>query len=114
MQILVGLFSFNFCQQYPFYKIANTSLAAKLALAHPLQRLQNPKWMTGSGKVSTPRFLLNKFFDPTTSSMRKGRDRGKKRGGKEKNDENSGHYVIASSRPHGCRQLERCMLVPIK
>ena len=53
---------------------------------------------------------LNKFFDPSTPSMRKGRDRGKKKTGKKtkknmkkkrkKNtDENSGHYVIASSRP---------------
>jgi len=44
--------------------------------------------------------------------MRKGRDREKnevgERGQKEKNDENSGHYVIASSRPP-----ERCTLVPI-
>ena len=46
---------------------SNTSLAAKGALAHRLQRrtackIQNghqgaPKWWTGSGKVSTPRFL---------------------------------------------------------
>ena len=45
----------------------NTSLAAKGALTHRLQRrtackIQNgcqgtPKWRTGSGKVSTPRFL---------------------------------------------------------
>ena len=45
----------------------NPSLAAKGALAHRLQRrtalkIQNgrqgaPKWRTGSGKVSTPRFL---------------------------------------------------------
>ena len=45
----------------------NTSLAAKGALAHHLQRrsackIQNgrqgaPKWQRGSGKVSTPRFL---------------------------------------------------------
>ena len=45
----------------------NTSLAAKGALAYCLQRrtackIQNgrqgaPKWWTGSGKVSTPRFL---------------------------------------------------------
>ena len=47
--------------------VANTSLAAKGALANRLQRrtackIQNgrqgaPKWWTGSGKVSTPRFL---------------------------------------------------------
>ena len=45
----------------------NTRLVAKGALAHRLQRrtackVQNgrqgaPKWLTGSGKVSTPRFL---------------------------------------------------------
>ena len=46
-----------------------------------------------------PRFLnsdqlaLNKFLDPSTPSMRKGRDGGEKNGGgeEEKNDENSGH-----------------------
>ena len=47
--------------------VSNTSLAAKGELAHCLQRrtackIQNgcqgaPKWPTGSGKVSTPRFL---------------------------------------------------------
>ena len=47
--------------------------------------------------------------------MRKGRDgekrekRGKK---KEKTDENSGHYVIASSRPPERRPLERRTLAP--
>ena len=40
---------------------------------------------------------LNKFFDPSTPSMRKGRDRGY--GKKEKTGDYSGHYVIASSRP---------------
>ena len=49
----------------------------------------------------------NKFFDLSTPSMRKGRDRGKKRE-KEKTDEKSGHYVIASSRPP-----ERHALMPI-
>ena len=52
---------------------------------------------------------LNKFFDPSTPSMRKGRNGEKKtekKNGKtgkkkreENTDENSGHYVIASSRP---------------
>ena len=47
--------------------ILNTSLAAKGALGHRLQhrtayKIQNgrqgaPKWPTGSGKVSIPRFL---------------------------------------------------------
>ena len=45
--------------------------------------------------------------------MRKGRD-GKKRGEKKKTDENSGHYVIASSRPPERRPLERRTLAPIK
>ena len=34
--------------------------------------------------------LLNKVFDPSTPSMRKGCDRGEKTG-------NIGHYIIASS-----------------
>ena len=55
--------------------------------------------------------------------MRKGRDgekrekrRGKKRGKKkkkEKTDENSGHYIISSSRPPERRPLERHTLAPI-
>ena len=66
--------------------------------------------------------LLNMFFDPSISSMSKGRDgekkRGekngkKKRGKKEKTDGNSGHYVVASSRPPECRPLERRTLAPI-
>ena len=53
--------------------------------------------------------------------MRKGRDGGKKREKKngkktgkkrEKTDENSGHYVIASSRPPERRPLERRTLAP--
>ena len=50
--------------------------------------------------------------------MRKGRDggTGKKTGKKreEKTDENSGHYVIASSRPPDRRPLERRTLAPIQ
>ena len=34
-------------------------------------------------------------------------------GEKEKTDENSGHYVIASSQPPECQPLERLMHVPI-
>ena len=51
--------------------------------------------------------------------MRKGGDGGKKRGKKrekrkkEKTDENSGHYVIASSRQPERRPLERRTLAPI-
>ena len=47
--------------------------------------------------------------------MRKGRDggNGKKTGEKkEKPDENSGHYVIASSRPPERQPLERRTLAP--
>ena len=58
------------------------------------QRLQNPKWLSGGPK------------------MRKGNSG--ENGEKEKTDENSGHYVIASSRPPECRPLERRTLVPIR
>ena len=64
----------------------NTSLAAPGALAHRLQRrtackIQNgrqgsPKWPMGDGR--SEQFLLNRFFDPSTPSMRKGRDGEKK------------------------------------
>ena len=40
-----------------------------------------------------------------------GGKRGEKIEKKEKTDENSGHYVIASSQPPECRPLERCTLV---
>jgi len=64
--------------------------------------------------------LLNKFFDPSTFSKRKSTDGGKKTGkGREKRkekktDENSGHYVVASSRPPKRHPLERRSLVPIR
>ena len=71
------------------YRI-NNGLAAPGALAHHLQcrtafKIQNgaPKWLTRSGKVSTPRFLLNKFFDPNTPSMRSGHNGGEKKQGKK-------------------------------
>ena len=70
--LLCNYFSFNMTIK------KNTSLAAKEALAHCLQRhnackIQNgrqraPKWPMVSGKVS---IMLNKFFDPSTPSMRK-------------------------------------------
>ena len=46
--------------------------------------------------------------------MRKGRDGGEKKTGKirEKTDDYSGHYVIASSRPQERQPLERRPLVP--
>ena len=43
--------------------------------------------------------LRNKFFDPSPPSKRKVDDREKKKGEKEKTDENSGHYVMATSLP---------------
>ena len=63
----------------------NTSLAAPGALAHRLQRLQNPKWPPGGPKMAdgvfgrSKQLLLNKFFDPSTPSMRKVDDGEKKR-----------------------------------
>ena len=85
-----------------------------------------PKWPTGSGKGSIPRFwaasayfLLSKFLDPSTPSMRKvddGEKKEKKKEKKEKREKNvvfSGHYVIASSLPPEHRPLERRTLVPI-
>ena len=82
----------------------NSSLAAPGELVHSLLRrttckIQNdckgaPKWLAGSGKVYTPRFLgapinfrLNKFFDPNTPSMRE-IDNGEKRKGKVKRENN--------------------------
>ena len=66
-----------------------------------LHRLQNPKWLlevpkwpTGSWKVS-PRFLstyTNKFFDPSTPTMKKGRNGGETQETKKINEEVfSGH-----------------------
>ena len=57
-----------------------------------LHRLQNPKWMLGGLKMANRvwkgvfllvfgcfrQLLLNKYFDLSTPSMRKGRDRDKK------------------------------------
>ena len=99
------------------------------ATPHRMENLKwpllGPKMADGVWKGVYPYVLarskqlsLNKFFDPSTPSMRKGRDggnRGKKNGKKkeEKTDENSGHYVIASSRPPERRPLERRTLAPI-
>ena len=73
----------------------NTSLAAPGAFAHRLQRLQNPKWSVRGPKMAdgvypyvlgrSKQLTLNKFFDPSTPSMRKGHD-GEKRGGKKGKD----------------------------
>ena len=61
----------------------NTSLAAPGALAHRLQRLQNPKWPPVAPKMADgvwkgvqPKVIghfkqlsLNNFFDPSTPSI---------------------------------------------
>ena len=82
-----------------------------------------PKMVDGVWKGVNPlvfgrskQLLQNKFFDQSTPSMRKGRDggNGKKTGGKKKTDGNSGHFVVASSRPPERRPLERRTLAPIK
>ena len=81
--------------------LLQTSLAAKGALAHS-NSLQNPKWPLGGPKMvdgvrksvnpqdfgRSKQLSLNKFFDPSTPSMRKGRNGEKKM---EKNDVYSGH-----------------------
>ena len=62
---------------------------------------------------------LNKFFDPSTPSMRKG-DEGEKKTGKKKNGKKKGKImmkivatnVVASRPPNGDR-LQRRPLVPI-
>ena len=79
------------------------------ALPALLHCLQNPKWTQGAPKIAdgvwkvvylevfghSKQLLLNKYFDPSTPSMRKVDDGEKKR---EKNVVFSGPYVIASSR----------------
>ena len=65
----------------------NTSLVAKGALAHPLQRRTVCKIQNGRRGLERcllldfKQLLQNKFFDPSISSMRKGRD-GEKNGKK--------------------------------
>ena len=60
----------------------NTSLAAKGALAHHLQRLKNPKWLPGGPKMvfgRSKQLLLNKFFDQSIPILRKVDDEEKKK-----------------------------------
>ena len=48
-------------------------------------------------EVGYQQLLLNKFFDPSTPSMRKGRngeEKKREKKEKEKTDENSGHYIV--------------------
>ena len=66
----------------------------------------------------TEQLLQNKFFDMNTPSMRKGSNGGeKKRGKKEKTDENSGHYrpkdtarTTTTGTPHACANIRFCAL----
>ena len=63
---------------------SNTSVAAKGALTHRLQRLENPKWPLVGTKMTnevypqifghSEQLLLDRFFYASTPSMRKGRD----------------------------------------
>jgi len=55
----------------------------KGALAHRLQSRTACKIQNGRSR----QLLLNKFFDPSTPSMRKGRDRGNRGGKREKREE---------------------------
>ena len=60
--------------------------------------------------------LLNKFFDPSTPSIRKGRYGEKRKEKKEENNGgNSGHYVVASRPPNGDRLQRRrsCQFVSL-
>ena len=41
--------------------------------------------------VRSHQLSLNKFLDPSTTSLKKGDDRGEKRGGNGGGDENNGH-----------------------
>ena len=76
----------------------------------------SPRWPTGSGNGSNPRLLgalinfcydqllLNKFFDPSTPSMRKGRGRENKKIGKLKiMTEIVATNVVASQPPNSDR-----------
>ena len=71
-----------------------------------------PKWPMGYGKWSTSKFFgapvnfrLNKFFDPRSSSIRKGCDRENKRKRKrrkvEKNGENSSPLKLLPNHLNG-------------
>ena len=66
----------------------NTSLAVKGALAHRLQNPnrppRGPKMADGVSEGHFKQLLLNEFFDPSTPSLRKGRDGGGKNGEKKK------------------------------
>ena len=89
----------------------DTSLVVKGALNHRLQRrtvckIQNgcqgaPKWRMGSGKVSSNfhwiRFLIWALL--LWEKVATEENKKEKRGKKEKNDEKSGHHVIACRRP---------------
>ena len=78
----------NLCKKV-FVKWLNTSLVVKGALAHRLQRrtackIQNGRERPQNGGRGSKQLSLNKFFDPSTPSMRKGRDGEEKKTGKKK------------------------------
>ena len=50
-----------------------------------------PKWPLGSGKVFTPRFLPDKFFDPSTPFMRKVDEGAEKNMGEKRKEHNVGN-----------------------
>ena len=97
--------------------VNNTSLAAKGALANRLQRRtaappakskmaargpQNGRGVFGRSK----QLSLNKFFDPSTPSMRKLDDGGKPGEKGEKNDVHSGNLHLCQLTNHlDCRLL---------
>ena len=83
----------------------NLSAKSKMAAKGPQNGRRGRCLPLGFGH--SKQLSLNKFFDLSTPSMRKGRV-----GGKKKTVENSGHYVIASSQLPECRPLERSMLAP--
>ena len=100
--------------------VKNTSLAAKRALAHCLQRRTACKTQNGRRGLerglnlafwALPSTFVNKFFDLSTPSMRKGRDEGEKIKWGEKIKiqimvEIVATNVVASKPPYG-DQLQR-------
>ena len=111
-------------------KVRGNNLGEGLGCRGDVQRLPGRcarvagEMCKGAKVKSTPspkQLSLNKFFDPSTPSMRKGRNGEKKKQGwgkngekrREKMDQNSGHYVIASSPPPERRPLECRTLAPI-
>ena len=109
--IMLSMLTLFLCDQW----VRNNRLAAKGALACRLQRrtackIQNgrqgaPKWRTGSGKVSTPRFLgvLNNFWSEHSfyekRSRRRKKTNKKKTGGEkwEKKEKKRRMKIVATT-----------------